>query len=97
LFKTEGFFLLQSAKARLQWIDSIQVYSFAMNVFIGHPLQPDFPATGSDLFLSFRLVITIEVSGKCFRHFGNLLNRGTSHYKVFHCFRPTRQILNKHL
>ena len=34
-------FLLQSAKARLQWIDSIQVCSTTMNVFIGHPLQPD--------------------------------------------------------
>ena len=32
---------MQSAKARLQWIDSIQVYSFTMNEFLGHPLQSD--------------------------------------------------------
>jgi len=32
---------LQSAKARLQWIDSIQFYSFTMNMLKGHPLQPD--------------------------------------------------------
>jgi len=40
-FANRRGFLLQSAKARLQWIDSIQVYSFTMNEFLGHPLQSD--------------------------------------------------------
>jgi hypothetical protein len=37
---TEGDFL-QSAKARLQWIDSIQFYSTTRNMLKVHPFQPD--------------------------------------------------------
>jgi hypothetical protein len=50
LLKQKELFL-QPAKARLQGMEFIVLYSSTMIVFIGHPLQPDLPtASRSELF-----------------------------------------------
>jgi hypothetical protein len=43
--------VLQSAKARLQWIDYKEFYSSTMNAFNGHPLQPDLSDSKSIKFI----------------------------------------------